>query len=54
MTNSPFEWGLEQPGVVEDVPARGKWLEIDDFEGSFQPKSFYDSEQTAHSKLSVA
>jgi len=35
--------GFEQPGVVEDVPARGRGLELDDLKGPFQPKPFYDS-----------
>lgn len=33
----------EQTGLVEDIPAHGSGLEIDDFQGSFQSKPFYDS-----------
>ena len=38
-----FFWPFEQPGLVEDVPARGRGLEPDDLRGPFQPKPFYDS-----------
>ncbi|XP_051470795.1 uncharacterized protein LOC127382792 [Apus apus] len=36
-------WGLEQPGLVGDVPAQGRRLGLDDLQGPFQLKPFHDS-----------
>ena len=36
-------WGFEQPGLVGDVPAYCRGLELDDLKGPFQPRAFYDS-----------
>lgn len=33
----------EQPSLVEAVPTHGQGFEIDDLQGSFQLKPFYDS-----------
>ena len=30
-------WGCEQPGLEGSVPAYSRGLELDDFEGPFQP-----------------
>lgn len=35
--------GLQQPDLVEDVPAMEGELKLNDLSGLFQPKSFYDS-----------
>ena len=36
-------WGIEQPGLVGDVPAHDRGLELDDLSGPFQPKELFDS-----------
>lgn len=36
-------WGFEQPSLVEGVPDYGRGLELDDFQGPFQPKPIHDS-----------
>jgi len=33
----------EQPGLVGDVPANSRGLELEDLTGPFQPKPFQDS-----------
>ena len=37
------EWGFRQPVVVAGVPAHGRGLELNDLQGSLQPKPFYDT-----------
>ena len=36
-------WGFERPGLEGGVPAYSRGLELDDLNGAFQPKPFYDS-----------
>jgi len=36
-------WGFEHPGLMEDVSAYCRKLELNDLKGPFQPKTFCDS-----------
>ena len=40
---SVSRWGFGQPGLVGDVPACSRGLELHDLKDPFQPKPFYDS-----------
>lgn len=37
------EWGFEQPGLLANVPAHGRGIEINYLQGPFLPKPFYGS-----------
>ena len=42
------EWGFEQPGLLGNVPAFSRRLELGDLKGPFHPKPFYDSTILCH------